>query len=96
MGSASDVTRKNGKLVYRGKTFRGFNQPQASSSKNKEMEVLAKKGDQVKVVQYGDPNMSLGVNDKNRRASYCARSSGIKGTDDKFSANYWSRKRWKC
>ena len=28
--------------------------------------------------------------------SYCARSSGIKGTDDITSANYWSRKKWKC
>lgn len=27
---------------------------------------------------------------------YCARSSGIKGTNDIMSANFWSRKMWKC
>ena len=27
---------------------------------------------------------------------YCARSFGIKGRNDKTSANYWSRKMWRC
>ncbi len=31
-----------------------------------------------------------------RKKSYCARSGGITGTTDKFSANYWSRKAWDC
>lgn len=28
--------------------------------------------------------------------SYCARSSGIKGANNPESANYWSRKMWRC
>ena len=96
MAKASAAKRVNGKLKYRGKTFRGFNKPQKSSSKNKEMEVLAKVGDEIKVVQYGDPNMSVKADVAKNKKSYCARSSGIKGTNNKFSANYWSRKRWKC
>jgi hypothetical protein len=28
--------------------------------------------------------------------AYCARSYGIKGKDDPQSANYWSRKMWRC
>lgn len=28
--------------------------------------------------------------------SYCARSSGIKGTEDVNSPNYWSRRAWGC
>ena len=96
MAKASAAKRVNGKLKYRGKTFRGFNKPQKSSSKNKEMEVLAKVGDEIKVVQYGDPNMAVKSSVAKNKKSYCARSGGIKGTNNKFSANYWSRKRWKC
>lgn len=33
---------------------------------------------------------------KKRGQSYCARSSGIKGTNSIYSANFWSRKLWKC
>ena len=32
---------------------------------------------------------------KNKK-SYCARSGGIKGASDRCSANYWSRRQWKC
>ena len=28
--------------------------------------------------------------------NYCARSSGIKGTGDINSANFWARKMWNC
>lgn len=28
--------------------------------------------------------------------SYCARSAGIKGSNDKGSANYWARQLWSC
>jgi len=28
--------------------------------------------------------------------AYCARSSGIKGKNNKKSANYWARKKWRC
>ena len=28
--------------------------------------------------------------------SYCARSAGIKGANDRSSANYWARQLWSC
>ena len=48
------------------------------------------------VFYIGDPNMSIKKDQESNKKSYCARSSGIKGTDDKFSANYWSRRKWNC
>ena len=58
--------------------------------------MAAKKGSEVRLVRFGDPNMSIKKDQPKRKASYCARSGGIKGTTDKFSANYWSRKKWNC
>jgi hypothetical protein len=49
-----------------------------------------------KTVHFGDPNMTIGRDDPKRRASYCARSAGIPGYDDPFSANYQSRQMWGC
>ncbi len=56
-------------------------------------------GDKVikeKVVHFGDPDLSIKKNDKEHQASYCARSGGIKGKNDPFSANYQSREMWDC
>jgi len=83
-------------IKYRGESFSGYNKPKRTPGAKKKFAVLAKKGDQVKLVRFGDPNMSIKKDQPSRKKSYCARSSGIKGTDDKFSANYWSRKKWKC
>ena len=49
-----------------------------------------------KTVHFGDPEMREYPGTK-RGDNYCARSSGIKGTDDPYSANYWSRNYlWNC
>ncbi len=55
-------------------------------------------GDVVKekVVHFGDPNMTIKKDQKDHKDSYCARSSGQKGVDDPFNANYQSRKMWDC
>ena len=53
--------------------------------------VLAKEGDTVKVVHFGDSSMGHNYSEAARK-SYLARSGGIKGKDSKLSANYWSRK----
>ena len=74
----------------------GYNKPKRTSGAKKKFAVLAKKGDKVKLVRFGDPDMSIKKDQPSRKKSYCARSGGIKGTDDKFSANYWSRKKWNC
>jgi hypothetical protein len=62
--------------------------------------VLARKGNQVKLVRYGLRGMEDYTHhrDLKRRASYLARSAGIRDKrgkltkDDVFSANYWARK----
>lgn len=98
---ASDVKREGGKLVYRGQEFDGFNKPKnaPAGAKEKKM-VLAKKGDEVKLVRFGLRGMSdyTQHKDEGRRANYLARSGGIRNKDgeltknDPFSANYWARK----
>ena len=94
---ASDVKKTpSGRLSYRGETFSGFNKPKRANTGKKKSVVLAKKGNEVKLVRFGDPNMSIKKNIPNRKKNYCSRSSGIKGAKDKFSANYWSRKAWNC
>ena len=94
---ASDVKKTpSGRLSYRCETFSGFNKPKRANTGKKKSVVLAKKGDEVKLVRFGDPNMSIKKNIPSRKKNYCSRSSGIKGAKDKFSANYWSRKAWNC
>lgn len=98
---AKDVKREGGKLVYRGETFSGFNKPKPApeGSQHKKM-VLAKKGDEVKLVRYGHRGYEdyTQHKDKGRRENYLARSAGIRDKngkltkDDVFSANHWARK----
>ena len=91
MAKASDVKRTGKGLTYRGVSYPGFNKPRASTNPKKKKMVLAKKGDEVKVVHFGDSSMGHNYSAEARK-SYLARSAGIKGKDDKFSANYWARK----
>lgn len=96
MASIDKVKKSGERLKYSGESFSGYNKPKRTSGGSKKFAVLAKKGDQVKLVRFGDPDMSIKKNDKGAKKSYCARSGGIKGKNDKFSANYWSRKKWGC
>lgn len=72
------------------------NKPRRDVQGGKEMVVKACADGKEKIVRFGDANMELGVDNAKRKKSYCARSGGIEGGDGKLSANYWSRKRWKC
>jgi len=84
-------------IKYRGITFSGYNKPRRGEpGSSKKFVVLAKEGDTTKLVRFGDPNMSIKKDQPARKKSYCARSGGIKGTNNKLSANYWSRKKWDC
>ena len=68
MADTKDVKRtKSGRLTYRGESFPGYNKQVRTSGENKKFAVLAKKGDQVKIVRYGDPNMSIKKNQPDRR-----------------------------
>ena len=88
-------------IKYRGHEFEGYNKPKKAPAGAKEkMMVLAKKGDEVKLVRFGLRGMEdyTQHKDPERRKNYLARSAGIKDKsgkptkDDKFSANYWARK----
>ena len=83
-------------VTYRGETFSGYNKTKRSSSGWKKSAVLAKKGDKVKLVRFGDASMSIKKDQPARKKSYCARSAGQGNTGNIFSANWWSRKAWGC
>ena len=75
---SSNVKRSGGSLVYCGVSFPGFNKPRASANPKKKKMVLAKKGDDVKVVHFGDASMGHNYSAPARK-SYLARSAGIPG-----------------
>jgi hypothetical protein len=74
--------------------FKRINTPRRGGPKK--FEVLAVEGNEVRKINFGDPNMTIKKNNPARKKSYCARSGGIKGKSSKLSANYWSRKAWDC
>ena len=72
------------------------NQPRRTPGERKKFVVKACDQGKEKIVRFGDPNMKIKKNIPERKKSYCARSGGIKGGNGKLSANFWSRKAWKC
>jgi hypothetical protein len=97
MADTKDVKRsEGGRLTYRGESFPGYNKPVRTSGGNKKFKVLAKKGDQVKIVRYGDPNMKIKKSNPERRKSFRARHScdAVEKKKDVFAASYWSCKNW--
>ena len=94
MASSKNVKRTaSGRIVYRGESFAGFNKPKRTPNAKKKSAVLAKKGDQVKLVRFGDQNMSIKKDQPARRKSFRARHNWDTAKD-KFSARYWSCKAW--
>lgn len=83
-------------IKYHGMTFSGYNKPKRTPGDSKKSAVLAKVGNKVKLVRFGDSSMSIKKDQPARKKSYCARSAGIKGGEGKLSANYWSRRAWGC
>lgn len=88
---------KEAEVEYRGKKFPGYNQPIDSDRPEKKKMVLAKKGDQVKLIHFGQKGYKHNYSDAAKK-NYLTRSAGIRGKDgsltanDKFSANYWARR----
>lgn len=72
------------------------NKPRREKKGQKKFVVKACQDGQEKLIRFGDANMKIKKNIEARKKSYCARSSGIKGKNNKLSANYWSRKMWEC
>ena len=77
----------------------GYNQPKATPSHpTKSHVVVAKVGDKVKTIRFGQQGVKgAGSNpssaaDKARRKSYYARHNAQDPSPDKLSARYWSHK----
>ena len=83
-------------IKHRGETFSGYGKVKRTPGGKKKSAVRVKKDGKVKIVRFGDPKMSIKKDQPARKASYCARSGGIKGKENIFSPNYWSRKQWGC
>ena len=95
MPTTKDVTKlPSGRLKYRGETFGGYNKPKNTPGKSKKSAVLAKKGNKVKLIRFGDPNMSIKKDQPSRRKSFRARHKCDTNPPDKLTARYWSCKKW--
>ncbi len=81
--------------IYQGRTVK-LNKPMRGDVKKFKVFVRDPKTGNVKKINFGDKNLSIKKNNPARKKSYCARSGGIKGKNNKLSANYWSRKMWNC
>lgn len=94
MATTKNVTRTpSGRLTYRGESFAGYNKPKRTSGGSKKFAVLAKKGDEVKLVRFGDPNMTIKKSNPERRRNFRARHN-CDTAKDKFTARYWSCSKW--
>ena len=80
-------------ITYRGEKFSGYNKPKRTSGKSKKFAVLAKSGNKVRLIRFGDPNMRIKKSSPARRKSFRARHK-CSTAKDKFSARYWSCKKW--
>lgn len=84
-------------IEYRGEKFSGYNKPKKTPGASKSHAVLAKVGDKVKLIRFGQQGVSgAGSNpktpkEKARQKSFKARhASNIK--KGKMSAAYWADK----
>lgn len=80
-------------ITYRGQRFSAYNKPKRTPGKSKKFAVLAKEGDKVRLVRFGDPNMPNKKNIPARRKSFRARHK-CDEKKSKLTAGYWSCKAW--
>lgn len=81
------------KIRIAGETFDGYNKPKRDVQGGKKFAVAAKEGDTVRLVRFGDANMTIKKDDPERRKSFHARHK-CDEKKDKLSAGYWSCKAW--
>ena len=80
-------------IPYRGETFSGYNKPKNDTTKTKKFAVLAKSGNRVKLIRYGDANMASRKSNPKARKSFRARHRCATATN-KLTARYWACKKW--
>ena len=83
-------------IKYRGETFSGYNRPKRTPKASKSHAVLAKEGEKIKLIRFGQQGVSGAGKKKDaksaaRRKSFKARhAKNIK--KGKMSAAYWADK----
>lgn len=80
----------SGKIKYRGQTFDGYNKPKRSPKKDKKGVVLAKEGDKVKMLHFGDASMGHNYSPEARKNFKSRHAKNI--AKGKMSAAYWADK----
>ena len=80
----------SGKIKYRGTTFAGFNKPRRSNRPEKKGMVLAKKGDKIKLIHFGDSSMGHNYSAAARKSFKARHAKNI--AKGKMSAAYWADK----
>lgn len=81
-------------IKYRGETFSGYNKPKRTPNASKKFAVLAKEGETVRLIRFGDPDMTIKKSNPDRRKSFRARHKCDTSPPSKLSARYWSCKKW--
>src|SRR3970040_782287 len=80
----------SGKIKYRGIIFDGFNKPRKSTRIGKKGMVLAKEGDKIKLIHFGDSSMGHNYSLEARRSFKARHARNI--AKGKLSAAYWADK----
>ncbi len=80
-------------ITYRGETFSGYNKPKNDRTKTKKFAVLAKSGNRVKLIRYGDANMAIRKSNPKARKSFRARHN-CDSPGPRHKARYWSCRKW--
>lgn len=86
-------------IEYRGEKFSGYNKPKRTPKHpEKSHAVLAKSGDQVKLIRFGQQGVSGSPKKEGESASYRKRRESFKArhasniSKGKMSAAYWANK----
>jgi hypothetical protein len=77
-----------------GEKFSGYNKPKNSRKGGKKFAVLAKDKDKVKLIRFGDANMTIKKDQPKRKKSFRARHKCDTNPPSKLTARYWSCKKW--
>jgi hypothetical protein len=85
-------------IDYRGEKFAGYNKPKRTPNSSKSHAVLAKEGDKVKLIRFGQQGVSGSPKKAGESESYRKRRESFKArhakniSKGKMSAAYWADK----
>ena len=78
-------------IEYRGKKFPGYNKPVKSDRPEKKGMVLAKEGEKVRLIHFGDSSMGHNYSPEARKSFKARHAKNI--AKGKMSAAYWADKK---